>query len=460
VPPAARRREAVERLPRLEVKAPDRSEVVRRLDLSATVEPLKRVELSARVPGVVDYLPDDIDIGRRVKKDDVLLRLAVPELEAEKKHKSALLEQARKQKVQADEALAVAQAELKETQREEKRYQADLAYYKLRHARIDKLVKQRAQDPAMEEEARRQVQAADAALATFRAKVLTRQAKVRAATADRAVAERRIEVAETEEKRVEELVRFATVKAPFDGVITRRYVDPGAIIKDPGALLLTVMQIDKVRVLIDVPQRDVPLINTTEQNPNANGKGDPVVVRIPALMDQVRELERQLQKKGPSANDKADQRVKDGAFIGSITRMASALDPTTRTMRAEVELDNPRLPNRPGARQLPFLLSPGMYGIASVVVEQRSNVLTVPATALVRRGEGKVEVYVVADPVEVPEARGEERRGLLRPTTVELGIDDGKVAEIKGGLKGDELVVQRGNGVLRPNERVIAVPAK
>src|SRR5262245_56494487 len=56
-----------ERLPRIEVVRPKRTLLVRKTELAATVEPLQKVELVARVPGVVSYLPRDIDIGRRVK---------------------------------------------------------------------------------------------------------------------------------------------------------------------------------------------------------------------------------------------------------------------------------------------------------------------------------------------------------------------------------------------------------
>src|SRR5262245_54954030 len=86
----ARKRGFVERLPRLEVVQPARKHIQRRVELAATVEPLQRVDLAARVPGVVSYLPPQIDIGREVKKGEVLLRLAVPDLEAEKKYREAL----------------------------------------------------------------------------------------------------------------------------------------------------------------------------------------------------------------------------------------------------------------------------------------------------------------------------------------------------------------------------------
>jgi RND family efflux transporter MFP subunit len=412
----------VERLPQLEVVHPARKRIQRRVELAATVEALQRVDLSARVPGVVSYLPAHIDIGREVKKDEVLLRLAVPELDADEKHKEALLHQAEKQHDQAMEAHTVTQREVEESRKEEKRYLADLAFYKSRLVRIARLVKERAQDPLTEQEAQRQVDAAAAALDANRARTKKLEAKVTASDADVAVAQARIKTAKAEVAKLTETIKFATVLAPFDGVITRRWVDPGAIIKDPGATLLTVMQIHRVRVLVDVPQRDVPYLNAREQNPNPDGRGDPVEVRLPALAEVFKET--------------------NGVIFGYITRMSRSLDPVTRTMRAEIELENPK-----------GHLQPGMYGTASILVVDRSNRLTVPAAALVRRGEGKVEVYVV----EGAQGEGDERVGVLKAIAVKLGIDDGKEVEIQGGLKGRELVVARSTGVMRLGDRVIAV---
>ena len=89
------RRSPDDRLPRLETVQPKRVHLPIRVELLATVEPLERADLCARVPGVVSVLPLDVDIGRRITKGEELVRLAVPELDAQLKHKQALLEQAR-----------------------------------------------------------------------------------------------------------------------------------------------------------------------------------------------------------------------------------------------------------------------------------------------------------------------------------------------------------------------------
>jgi RND family efflux transporter MFP subunit len=419
-PTQSKRGQRIERLPRVEVVQSERKRLVRRLDVAATVEALKRVDVAARVPGIVAKIDDKMDIGKAVRQGDVLVQLAVPELEADLTLKQAVAEQSRKQEVFARASRQVAEREVEESEAEDKRFVADVNFAKQRYMSARDLVRQKAQQPQVEQEALRQLEAAEAMLSSNRLRTIKRRARVEAARAEEDLSKQRTKAAEADAKRLQEMVGFATVKAPFDGVITRRSVDPGAIIKDPGTPLLTLMQMERVRVLIDIPQRDIALLNSRDQNPNPDGKGDLVTIRIPALRDQ----------------------IKNGELEGYITRFGQALDPITRTMRAEIEVDNPN-----------GWLRPGMYGSASVLVENRSNVLALPASALVRRGEGLVEVYQVADIV----GEGDERRGVLKLLPVVLGLDDGKEVEIRSGLTGTEWIVERATGAMRADEAVLAL---
>ncbi len=420
----------IERLPRVEVVQMVRNTIERRIDISASIEPLEKADLCARVPGVVEWLPDEIDIGHVVKgphdglPGDKLLVLAVPDLEAQKKHKEALLEQACRQKTQAEEARVVAGKELVESEKLEKRYAAEYNFAKYQHERISELVRNRSVQPERAQETEKQLDAALAAWDAAKAQIETRRAKLKALDAEIETAQAKIEVAEAEVHNATVMVNYATITAPFDGVITKRWLDRGATIKDAGAPLLTLMRTDTVRVLLDVPEKDVPLVNALEERPNPDQDGDPVTLRISALQEV----------------------VPNGEFTARIKRMAQALDPNTRTMRAEVHLKNPE-----------GNLRPGMFGRATILLEKRYNVLTLPATALVRRA-GHIEVYYVA------EMTGDPARGVLRRAEVDLGLDDGKTVEIKirpgSGLNGDELILAKGNGVLRIGDAVVPVSTK
>jgi multidrug efflux pump subunit AcrA (membrane-fusion protein) len=94
-----------------------------------------------------------------------------------------------------------------------------------------------------------------------------------------------------------------------------------------------------------------------------------------------------------------------------------------------------------------------MYGTAVVLVDERFDVLTIPATALVWRG-GKTEVFHVAD------VTGDPPRGVVRRAEVELGMDDGRRVEIRKGLSGNEYVIAKGNGVVREGDTVLVVPGR
>jgi len=145
--PKARRGATRERLSRVEVVTPKMQPLARRLEVAATVEAMKSVDISARIPGIVRDLDDDMTIERVVKENEILLKLDVPELVAEQATKSALAEQARKQEKLSEAALAVAEREVEESESDKKKFEADVAYTKLRYESARQLVRDNAQNP-------------------------------------------------------------------------------------------------------------------------------------------------------------------------------------------------------------------------------------------------------------------------------------------------------------------------
>jgi RND family efflux transporter MFP subunit len=295
---------------------------------------------------------------------------------------------------------------------------------------VEALVKSTALQPQLKEEADLELQTAQAALQTARAQVMTKIERYEAAKRERSVAASKVLVAESELHKVDVLARESTIRAPFPSVITKRWVNSGDTIRDAAMPLLTVQRTDLLRdllrVLIDIPERDVPFI-TQDEEEGPGSKGNAVEIRIPALENQ--------------GEDK---------YLGTITRKADALDPVTLTMRAEVHLDNKRIDkNNNHKLDKKGLLKPSMTGSAVVTLGTRTA-HTVPSTALLRRGD-KVEVFYVADP------SGDPPRGVARRIEVEVGLDDGKRVEIRSGLTGKELIIAKGNGVVREGDTVIAV---
>jgi HlyD family secretion protein len=408
----------VERLPHVETVVlgkPARLEVTR--SYTAILEALEKADLCAMVKGYVKDLPDDLDIGKIATKGTLLFSLHVPDLSADRDNKKALVEQSEKAEALAIQAVSVAQAEAKETRVLLLRYEADAEFRQVQYARVARLTQGDTLSKQQMDEAKLQLGAAQAALSAAQAQVVTKEARLEAAQKERHVAEARVKTARTELSKVEVQVEFATIRAPFDGVITKRWVDTGTTVKDPGMPLFTFMRTDRMRVILDIPERDVPYLR-------AGKNGNLVHLMIPALKDVA------------GARDLA----------GTVTLIAAALDPVTRTMRAEMHLDN-NVGGKVG------VLRPQMTGTAQVILAAR-EALTVPSSALVRSGS-KMEIYIVADPV------GSPARGTLKRLEVQTGLDDGLRVEIKNdSLSGRELVVVKGAGVLRPGDQVLAIPAR
>ncbi|MBI2808569.1 MAG: efflux RND transporter periplasmic adaptor subunit [Planctomycetes bacterium] len=403
----------VERLPSVETVVlgkPSRLEVIR--SYTATIDAFEKAEVCAMVKGYLKEVPLHLDIGHTLKKGEHLLKLDVPDLRAERENKEALVEQSQKAEALTVQAIAVAQAEIKEAQALVLRAEGDVEFRKAQHVRVRKLAQGDTLSQQQVEEAKLQLAAAQAALFAAQAQVVTKQNRKQAALKEQQLAAARVKTARTELERASVQLEFAELRAPFNGIITKRWLDSGATVKDAGVPLFTIMRTDFVRVILDVPERDVVFFRT---GPKANK----VELQIPALKNLGKPV----------------------SIEGSITLLSSAIDSVTRTMRAEIHLDNKL-----------GLLRPQMTGTARVTLAVR-EAYTVPASALVRAGT-KTEIYVVAD------ATGEPLRGTVKRIEVQIGVDDGRRVEIRNdALTGRELVIAKGAGALRPGDQVISVPA-
>jgi membrane fusion protein (multidrug efflux system) len=136
------------------------------------------------------------------------------------------------------------------------------------------------------------------------------------------------------------------------------------------------------------------------------------------------------------------------SFEGTVTKVFPYLDPAARTNTVELRLDNPR-----GADG-DYLLKPGMFGRASLVVDSRDDATVAPQQALLLDslllaeadpGQDLRRAYVVDD------------QGIARERRVELGLRDGEVYEVRSGLEPGERLVVRGQHGLRDGEAVRVV---
>ncbi|MCX6925536.1 MAG: efflux RND transporter periplasmic adaptor subunit [Verrucomicrobia bacterium] len=213
------------------------------------------------------------------------------------------------------------------------------------------------------------------------------------------------EVAQAKLQRTQTLLQYARIVAPFTGVITARFVDPGAFIPaatsgstPQSAALLTLMNYTRVRIQVFVPEMEVPFIK--------NG--------LPALVT-VEELPKQ-------------------GFPGTVTRFAHALDQATKTMLTEIEIPNPD-----------GVLRPGAYASVRLEVERKGDALLVPAQALVVEKAGTF-LFAVAE-------------NKAKKIPVQAGFNDGVNVEVTS-LKPEQPVILVGKQALTDGQSISVVEAK
>ena len=186
--------------------------------------------------------------------------------------------------------------------------------------------------------------------------------------------------------RLEQLEGFKKVYAPFSGVLTKRNVDPGALINAgagaAGRELFDIARVDPLRVYTSVPQAYAPYIKV-------GAKTSVTLTEFPG------------QK-----------------FVARIARTAESIDPNTRTLLTEVDVPNPD-----------GRLLPGSFGEVHFAVGSNVDKVTVPTNAMLFRSQG-AQLAVV----------GPDKKVQLRP--INIGRDYGSTLEILGGVStGDQIII-------------------
>lgn len=345
----------------------ERKTLKRNVEQPGFIMSYETTPIYTRIPGYVLKIASrpssvsgdaQIDMGDEVKSGQVLATLFVPEMEDDVKLKHAMVAQSRAELLQNEAALKTAIANVKtnvamigEEESVRIRANANVIRWKSEYQRDAKLVAEGTLDKQVAEEALKQWKGAEGFYEEVNAKVLRAEAardesiaKKFKAEADVALAKVRIDVSIANEKLAQSWCDYRDIRAPYDGVIMQRNVHTGHLVKpaqggEKGESLFLMLRMDKMRIFVDVPEADAIYVE----------KGHRAVIRIQA--QQNREIE------------------------ATVTRISWALDQTTRTLRAEIEL-----PNQDRA------LRPGMYAYAYIPIEYK-DVWTLPATAIVHTEE-------------------------------------------------------------------------
>jgi RND family efflux transporter MFP subunit len=399
--------------PRVDVVHPRTGGLVRQTSQPGSIHAFESVDIYAKVSGFLKV--QEVDIGAVVKRGDVLAVIDAPELEKDIEETAAAVEQSKARATLAEARVATAEAEREAVAATIAQAEADIAQQvakrslaEKQHERIKDLYARDAVQKGLVDEHEQNMEAARAGERSARASALmakaqlaAAEAKVLQAKADLAEARTAIRLAEARTGRTRVINDYARLVAPFDGVITARNFHPGAFIRSAtegsGLPLLTVMRTDRMRVVVQVPDLDVALLDV----------GDPATVVIDA--------------------------IKGRSFSGSVSRVARAENPTTRTMRVEIDLENPS-----------GLLCEGMYGRATIELRPPSKGLSLPANCVIgHSAKGQAKVYVV-------------REGHVHPAAVTVGDDDGSTMEILSGLGPEDSVVLNPRGINEDGAPVVA----
>jgi RND family efflux transporter MFP subunit len=338
-----------------------------------------------------------VDIGDTVKKGQPLLILQIPELDNDVAQKEALVKQAEAEVKQADAntdaaraAAETAVARVAEAQAGVSGAEADAKRWSAEHNRIKQLASSGSVTQKLVDETASQLDTAQAGREQAVAAVTSAEASAREATAlvakaeaDHAAAEARFGVARADLTRAQTMLNYATLTAPFDGVVTQRSVDTGHFVQPASGAsrpLVTVARTDKFRVSLDVPELESGQVDL----------GDPVALNVQALAGE--------------------------PIRTTVTRTSWSLDPANRSLRAEADLRNDNL-----------RLRPGLYAAAIIELARRENALTLPNTAIIRDGQ---QAFV-----------NEVRNGKIARRPVTLGLRSGSDIEVLEGLDEQATVV-------------------
>ena len=334
-------------LPVVAVAAVDREDLFNEVTIPAEFRPYVETELNAKVSGYLEKI--NVDFGDKVKAGQLLGVLEVPELKAE-----------------LDASIAAQQ-----------RAEADYTNAHLIYTRLVGVNQEHSN--------------------------LVAQQDIDTALAKDSVAVAAVASAKADAEKYQTLFGYTRIIAPFDGVITWRSADPGALIQagtssDTQAKPLVRLS-DNYLLRLDFPVsvmyvKDVHL-------------GSSVTVRVESLGGKT--------------------------FTGKITRFTDKVSEDTRTMITEIEVKNPELE-----------IVPGMYAVVVLKVEHRSHVLAIPTEAVASAKESLVDVINQAHEIE-------ERQ-------VTLGLETPNRYEITSGLKEGDQVMIGNHSRVHPGEKVEPKP--
>jgi len=357
-------------VPRAVVAPVKRGTIANTLSIAGEFLPYQEVELHAKVAGYIRKI--DVDIGDRVRAGQVLAVLEVPELAAQVQG--------------ADAGIRHSQDEIVRAQNEVAR---DEAAHAALHAAAVRLKQAASARPGL---------IAEQELDDAEAKDRVSEAQVEAAKSALSAARQQLDVSRATHTQVAAMSDYSRISAPFDGVVTWRYADTGALVQagtssNNAQPVVKIAQVNILRLRIPVPESLAASVHN----------GATADISVQATGEH---------------------------FTGKVARSTDALDRSTRTEQVEIDV-----PNKDSH------LTPGMYANVVLQIERHNDALLVPIQA-VTSSDNRASVLVVSN----------DNRVVLRE--VRTGLEDPSSAEILSGLNEGERVVVANLGSYQKGEIV------
>jgi RND family efflux transporter MFP subunit len=375
-------KETVDAIPVVQVITAEPAANQESVVLPGNIGAIQYTTIYARVDG---YLKSRlVDIGDHVKKGQLLAEIDTPTVDEK-------VAQGRADLLEAKATLIKDQASVKEAEAKQDQAAAEVIRAKANNTFAD-VTANRWKNMAVRGAV--SLQSRDEKSRSFdatTADVQVAEADLKAAKSQVAVTKSQIEVAKAnitaKSANLQRLLAdqgFKRVLAPFDGIITLRKVDAGALItqgsQSTSLELYQMASIDNLRIYVNAPQRVARYLHP----------GLEAVVNVPEFPER--------------------------KFIGKVTNVSGGLDPNTRTRQTEIRITNAE-----------HLMLPGMYAEVQMTGVRESPWIRVPGTTIVTKTDGLFVVVV--------------RDGKAHYQLVSLGRDYGDEVEIRVGLAGGEKVV-------------------
>ena len=339
--------------------------VAQRLTLSSELVPFQEIEVYAKEAGYVKEL--NVDYGSHVRKGQIMAVLEVPELQAQLDEDKAAIRAQQDQVARAESEVGRAKA------------QHNMVH--LQYQRLAGVAKAQAGLVAQQE------------VDDAEGKDLAAESQMEAVKGTYQGAQSQLVVAQAKLSHDQALYDYSKITAPFDGVVTQRYANLGALMQagttsTQATPLVRLSDVSLFRLVIPVPESDVKYIHV----------GDPVAVRVPALNNLT--------------------------VRGKVARFSVDVSDATRTMHTEVDI-----PNVNGK------LIPGAYAEADITLGSNPAALVVPLQAIDRQGD-QTSVMIV-DP---------DNRIQIKQVVLGIQMPD-YVAVASGLADGQQVVVTDRSGL-------------